>query len=976
MPTALQDDQDQEAQKEINESGFDIQRSKEQQAELDSLNANYEVPSATSEDRESNSKIDSEDPETPETKDLFNSSESRIGANKAANVFNRTAGWIKGNPLKASGSGLGIVGLFAAIFISMTSFGPLQFIHLSEILRSTHFGDSEATSNNRVRKLYQYVKSGGKLEETNLGLIGNKIASKVEANMAKNGWTVEYRAGKAVGMVYEEKGVSKNERKKAAAAKAKELTAAGFKNIPTPEDGKLRIPMGQGIFNGIYDRAITRNITGNSEYGKITSAVLNRLMYKRFGQSLNPITRYENKKRVSIAEKIEGWKKTRAEAKAAKAPAPITAESKKSNKEPQTDAEKAQASADAENTAKTNNLLGDGKTGKLTKGGLTGAAGIGLLCVVKELSTGADTSRMLATKIPLMKDAAEAIAIGPKIMAGDGDVDPEILGALSDELNSESGGSWTEANSLQYALGNKDTTGAKLPDNLHPNPAESELSKTLKGIPGIDNVCSVLMSPLGIAVTTIGSIATGAGLTATAIQALLAPVVMSGIENLLSTDPVDLSNYTGGVRGEILSVGTAMISNETNATVGGAILSNSDVKAYNAELKQIKKDEDRNRSIADKYLNPYKYDTATAKIIDNTNTKNIASVVISLPKSLLSTLPNLFSSKVVADNEEPNYSDLYYGMSKVGFTTAMLDSVENPYENASEVKLILKKNPKLIEQLKACNNITVDPDTLDFTYDQDSTIPSYERLSAECKDNSNTDMNKLRIAALDTATIKAIACYSYDDEESCNDITGQNSSDSSASSTTSQSTPSSYGPFVFPIQASKEEILKNGSNVNCLTKIGTDCHGTRDIGYLAADLFIKEGVPILSATNGTVVNINAASKTKNGSDTMMTITIKADDCDDTGANLTCLGKGTVFWYGHMITNSAAVKEGQRVTAGQQIGVSGGEKEADYTSPHLHFDASNRKNQFRGDCSRNDADKCAALGMIDIQPNLYEAFSKL
>jgi hypothetical protein len=119
---------------------------------------------------------------------------------------------------------------------------------------------------------------------------------------------------------------------------------------------------------------------------------------------------------------------------------------------------------------------------------------------------------------------------------------------------------------------------------------------------------------------------------------------------------------------------------------------------------------------------------------------------------------------------------------------------------------------------------------------------------------------------------------------------------------TNNPTNSRFGPFVFPLGVTKETITSNKPHW-CYTTKDKTCHGTEDFGYYASDIFVKEGVPVLSATDGVVVKIKPDASNKDGSATEAIITIKGNDCDDSGTKLTCIGKGTVFWYGHMKPNS-------------------------------------------------------------------------
>ncbi len=258
-----------------------------------------------------------------------------------------------------------------------------------------------------------------------------------------------------------------------------------------------------------------------------------------------------------------------------------------------------------------------------------------------------------------------------------------------------------------------------------------------------------------------------------------------------------------------------------------------------------------------------------------------------------------------------------------------------------------------------------------------STVSFFSKLfSQKATAASNTPTvriglhERFRAFRLDTGIIECT--NDFLDNGYCNDQVG--GSDSSSDGSTTSPTASRFGPFIFPLQVNKDTITSN-KPAWCYKTQDVTCHGTESYGYYASDIFVKAGVPVVSATDGVVVNVKPSSPNKAGSATEALITIKANDCDDTGTKLTCIGKGTVFWYGHLQPNSQKVKEGDKVTSGQIIATSGGAAQGDGIA-HLHIDATDRKNDFRGACARETPDLCKALGFINIQPELYAAFNNI
>lgn len=112
--------------------------------------------------------------------------------------------------------------------------------------------------------------------------------------------------------------------------------------------------------------------------------------------------------------------------------------------------------------------------------------------------------------------------------------------------------------------------------------------------------------------------------------------------------------------------------------------------------------------------------------------------------------------------------------------------------------------------------------------------------------------------------------------------------------------PTAKAPqYVFPVQGYKGKV---------------DLHWGSDKG--AADLFAPAGTPVLSMADGTVEYVSSEGAGGNN------VTIRGND-------------GRVYYYAHMIA-PVALKAGQKVAAGQQIGGVGDTGNAKGTGTHLHI----------------------------------------
>jgi hypothetical protein len=161
--------------------------------------------------------------------------------------------------------------------------------------------------------------------------------------------------------------------------------------------------------------------------------------------------------------------------------------------------------------------------------------------------------------------------------------------------------------------------------------------------------------------------------------------------------------------------------------------------------------------------------------------------------------------------------------------------------------------------------------------------------------------------------------------------------------------------FVFPVKTTKQVITggsagPDGRLVWCYDS-ERNCHHD----YNAADIHAPTDTPVVSSLNGTVV----AGSLHSGP---ARLRIMSDPDKD----------GNVSWlyYTHLKAGSITVSEGERVTAGQVIGLIGTAGDAEGTAPHVHFDISPVQNGF----SRPGPD--ATRFLIDPQPVLVNAFNNL
>jgi murein DD-endopeptidase MepM/ murein hydrolase activator NlpD len=239
-----------------------------------------------------------------------------------------------------------------------------------------------------------------------------------------------------------------------------------------------------------------------------------------------------------------------------------------------------------------------------------------------------------------------------------------------------------------------------------------------------------------------------------------------------------------------------------------------------------------------------------------------------------------------------------------------------------------------IDLLDKCNNITVDTTggVLDFGTKAEP-VTDYSALAkkdARCANDSDPKMTIVRVAAFDTVTMKAMVCIDFDDEKSCADI-GQASAPANDTTT---SIPGAAG-WTWPV---KKESLDNpsGAGLNQCWLHYRDASS----GYHAALDIDVSYKPVYAANSGKVI--------RKANDGYATLVIQHEG-------------GLASVYMHM--SSITVSEGDTVTAGQQIGISG-EVGAE-NAPHLHFGITTDPARFG-----TYADPWATVNPLDFLPNDY------
>lgn len=520
-----------------------------------------------------------------------------------------------------------------------------------------------------------------------------------------------------------------------------------------------------------------------------------------------------------------------------------------------------------------------------------------------------------------------------------------------------------------------------------------------KGVPGVGQtlsaVCGVYNTFDAFAGTMLNTLTFGA-------SDKLSAIIMGPIFSMLTGQPPDVlaEKYKGKAFGEIVSLGFLYVSNETNLAMGQGILTEeqrNEMKTYSAQQLAL----DDSRNIFQKSFDINNPNSAGGKFASNLYSKPNFATLSSIPSGLINNLSQTLGLKAGASEQLQIKDSDYYGVPKVSIPVGILNNpdFENPYENIVKTKKILDSDSDLKEFMEKCNGITI-TDELDFqtkSADED-VVGGYLKSDSECKDkkytayqldninsgelqNKNiasrinsffnkkavaskstptltekqTNYARLMIAATDTMLLKAHSCLEYDDEESCNEISG---TQGQGEDTVSKEGAFIQGDYAWPVGIFKKDV--GGSELPCPTS-PPYCHHD---GSPALDLTTKkaasgswedaEGKPVYAITNGTM---NLSRQYHSGVPSYCyQFHLKGDD-------------GLDYYYTHI--RDPIVKEGdqQKVKVGDKIAVIADDKctvdssGGGHSYPHLHIDATN------GDLGHSTGSRVVEL--LKIINKLYE-----
>lgn len=701
------------------------------------------------------------------------------------------------------GGGLTAGGITAVIGISSFLSGPMQLVHLSQVLQNNFAGQEESTSS-RTGKLFKYWRNGGDVGHTRLGKLGyeSKLFKKTMTQLSDIG--VEFQSNTNSNLKSATYDTEKLQKKYPELKGMTQEQQRNFlsKKLGIPKESLVKI--GSGVDGHRFAintrdmdlksmRALGEKSIALLDEGKLQTGMKFRVFsqYFELPSLWHPLERSKAKQ----SNKLSTWLERRKSAKAAQ-----EAEKERTSKIKPALSEKAV-------TAHENLKKGmSGITGKSFGATLMVA---GTICAVRDVADAVVTVNRAEIVLPSAAQAADKIAIGSQVTSGQ-DIDIGTLGEVAKSFEDpKTGKTIWQGKALQATANPSKAAGEDLDAKYGQAFSGDTTAQNIK-----DEINSkggkALCSPLGklaqltggllLLVTAIpsggGSMAVFAGTQAAQTAAFMGVMVLfqQAFSALISNGAILPEVMSGPQGGNLLAYGGREFSNMGARVDGGVALSDEESLAIDLKAEQKNKEEFQQRGFFARVFDPYDYRTPVGQFADSlsprmnenigTFAQSIATLGASIPHSFTSLMPRASAAK-----------NTYYDwpFPRYGIPQSVLNdpAFDDPYASADEMAAVLDREDDtahhLVEKAKKCFGVDVTKDGDSWTVKAAGDVdPNDEEYTgAGCDDLSDTNWKRMMLFVFDTRTMMAISCYDNNDD-ACTEL-GVGGTSTAGSSTTSTS---------------------------------------------------------------------------------------------------------------------------------------------------------------------------------------------
>lgn len=694
-----------------------------------------------------------------------------------------------GNPLarlgmiiarnKKKSVGGAIVGLFVGIALFLLSIGqgPLQLIHLSQILQKNFSGQEDASSR-RFTALFRYARTGD-FGETRVGYFGSKSVGKTLAQLKEIGIEFPDRStlGRFKTMTIDPRakdspynGLSED--------RARARIISDFE-LPNNGDGlfgragaKFTINVDPATVKGIkLSRALAETSIGLLEKGTVSTAIKTRVLARFFG--LPNLFSSISKRGAAAAEKLTTkLERKKAEEERTKVRAEVV---------------KAKgASARASLRAKL-----EGGPSRAISGALITSAG---LCLVREVAdTVVDVNRT-SVVFPSVVEGVDKIAVGAQVQSGQ-NISLGQAGAITESFANNNGETIWDGKALDATAKGGAGKGKEIPPEYQQafsnETTADNIKNTVKSeVAGVDVsgvICStpgtIIQAGLGVGLLLAGPFTGGASWAVFAAKAGAGAAATAGAMyflqkyaiEFLSSDAIVPVPPSGPLGGNIMAYGAREAANISFRSSGGVELDDSETAMLDKRFEQRDQEEFNSKNFLARMFDVHDYRSLASRTIDRTNTdsaQNISSIASSLFDfgGMASSIFSTFTPKASAQAGQSYYD---WGFPRYGIPGRLLNDsdLEDPYENAERVDKILKLNDDYIDRAKRCFGVEIGPGPygLDAVATEEVNPNSDEYLDSDCNHTDDLSWRRIIMFIFDTRTVTAAQCYDGD-EDACSQI--------------------------------------------------------------------------------------------------------------------------------------------------------------------------------------------------------------
>lgn len=616
--------------------------------------------------------------------------------------------------------GGGGTGMFAIIS------GPLQFIHIGQLLSGLHLDEKNDEGDARMLKIAKYIRhyQKGEPERTRMGVLGNKVADRIEKKFNAAGIESQYSSlfGFGESIILDPNKLAETGHLDDLKDKTPDEVSKYFQDkykitVTTGPDGRLTLDTSKLSFRQF--NSLTRTLMRGAGYHYLSPGIGARFMGVRAGIDWHPIRKLDKKVLKTIEERFAKWKEGQKEAvRDGVRAAPVDARGtpQEDNKPPA-----GQDGADATNeVGQEAGAVGDDPSalekfqtsigGKITAGG---ASLIGVVCMAMAIANHIDEINQQNVILPMMRMGMDSVAEGNQVQDGT-DVDQEQLGFKAGLLHDKkTNTSWSDALSINRELGKPG--GVEIPETAKIDPEGNVITRFLGAIPGADAVCKAADSTIGsILLTGVGLVLGGpiSGILGAAFGAVAGPLVSDWLAQIFSANQVD-PLAAGADRGNFMNYGVRLAANDIATSWGGLPMSDADAKQLAETTRNSSDQEFQSKSLATKLFDANDRRSFIAQVIDTqipddpmANIARIPSSLLNINKSFASVFSSIFGKSVGAMPITP-YD---YGFPDYAFTEKEMNDtrVANPFENAQKAADILDANS---EQHPDLTNLDDTPNT-------------------------------------------------------------------------------------------------------------------------------------------------------------------------------------------------------------------------------------------------------------------------